>query len=71
MMGLRMTSGIELERLSLIAGQDIETKRLAPLVDLGLLLPPDDRLRTTTQGRLVLNSLIAQVVTDLGLDGPI
>ena len=65
LMSLRLTEGTSLDRLQTILGYHLRLDRLAPLIDLGLLHEPQDKLRTTTKGRLVLNTLLAEIAASL------
>lgn len=60
LMGLRLSEGVDLGRHARHAGRPIAPGRIAPLVGDGLLVwTPDGRLAATSQGRMVLNTLIA------------
>ena len=60
-MGMRLNEGLSLEAVSAAALNRRAIKRLR---EQGLLHPAPDRLRATSAGRLVLNSLIAEIVAD-------
>lgn len=65
LMSLRLSEGTSLARLESISGTPLPLEKLSPLIDLGLLHEPDDQLVTTMKGRLVLNSLLAEIAAAL------
>ena len=65
LMSLRLSEGTSLARLEHLSGVTLQLKKLSPLVELGLLHEPTDRLITTMKGRLVLNSLLAEIAAAL------
>ena len=60
MMGLRLREGIARDSL---AARAIDEQALARLRSQGLLAGDGDRIATSSRGRLVLNSLIAELVS--------
>ena len=62
LMGLRLTEGISLGRLSAMTGSPLSAAKLDPLVELGLVSVNADRLSTTPAGRLVLNGVLRALV---------
>lgn len=58
MMGLRLSEGIDLVRYRHLAGADLPADAVARLTDLGLVETVDGRLRTTRDGRPVLNGVL-------------
>lgn len=64
MMGLRIVDGIDLRRHATLSGAPIDPCVLDRLADSGLIVVEGDRLRATPQGRLLLNRLIAEILTD-------
>ncbi|MFN3145085.1 MAG: radical SAM family heme chaperone HemW [Paracoccaceae bacterium] len=58
MMGLRLSEGIDLVRYRHLAGVDLPADAVARLTDLGLVETVDGRLRTTRDGRPVLNGIL-------------
>lgn len=62
MMGLRMTNGIDLNRYRDIAESDINVSNIKYLEDLDLITIDQDRLRTTLQGRAVLNTVLQELI---------
>ena len=65
-MGLRTQEGLDLDRLSQMGGSSEKINEIKYLEDHGLLEITADRLIATAKGRLVLNSLIADIATRLG-----
>ena len=64
-MGLRLTQGVDMERLSRSYGIDVWGKfgeRLAPFLDNGVLSRRDGRLRLTRQGMLLANEVMSVFV---------
>jgi oxygen-independent coproporphyrinogen-3 oxidase len=68
LMGLRLTEGIEPDRIAarfgMTAGELLDNAALARLARQGLLWQRDGRIGASEDGRLVLNSLIAQIAGD-------
>jgi oxygen-independent coproporphyrinogen-3 oxidase len=63
LMGLRLVEGLDLEQISALSGHDpIDRDAVARLVGQELLEQEGSRLRATAAGRLVLNSLLAEIV---------
>ncbi|GAB1478060.1 radical SAM family heme chaperone HemW [Paracoccaceae bacterium] len=65
LMSLRLSEGTSLARLESLCGTPLPLQKLSPLIELGLLRDPDGRLVTTMKGRLVLNSLLAEIAAAL------
>ena len=65
LMGLRLREGIDLSALAAKTGFSPAFQVIAPLEEDGLLERDGDRLKTTTQGRLVLNALVQAVAVAL------
>ncbi|HSD91843.1 MAG TPA: radical SAM family heme chaperone HemW [Methyloceanibacter sp.] len=61
LMGLRLSEGIDLERLAAIGGGALDAARIDMLAQDGLIERHGTRLAATPQGRLVLNSLILEL----------
>jgi putative oxygen-independent coproporphyrinogen III oxidase len=61
LMGLRLSEGIDLNRLPAIYGRGLDETRIGALASDGLLRREGDRLAATTKGRLVLNRLILEL----------
>ena len=62
MMGLRVTDGIDLDRHARLAGRPLNPEAIAALADSGLLHVKQGRLRTTAQGRMLLNRIIPELL---------
>ena len=62
LMGLRLAEGIDLERYARLSGKPISTAKIMHLTKTGLLHSDGTRIRTTNQGRLLLNSVLAELL---------
>ncbi|WP_372835485.1 radical SAM family heme chaperone HemW [Puniceibacterium confluentis] len=62
MMGLRVTEGIDVDRLRRLSPKALPENTCRSLEDMGLLWRGDGRLGVTKQGRLLLNSVIAELL---------
>jgi oxygen-independent coproporphyrinogen-3 oxidase len=60
-MGMRVTQGIALVRMTALAGRAPVAGALDHLADIGLVTVSDGRLRTSLPGRMVLNTLVAEL----------
>ena len=63
LMGLRLKEGIPLERFERISGRPLDRMRIEFLVQGHLLHPDPARLRVTTAGMLVLNSILRELLS--------
>jgi len=61
LMHLRLSEGIDLSAYRTRWGVEPSPRRITALQEMGLLTPSVDRLAVTPRGRLVLNSVIAQL----------
>jgi oxygen-independent coproporphyrinogen-3 oxidase len=61
LMGLRIGEGVPRARLEDLLGHAIDSSRLGPLIDGGLLTLDNGQLRATAAGRPVLNRLVLEV----------
>jgi oxygen-independent coproporphyrinogen-3 oxidase len=62
LMGMRLTEGLDLARYESLAGRYIDSRRLEMLQQEGLVeIMSNSRLRATPRGRMVLNSVIAEL----------
>lgn len=63
LMGLRLWEGVELDRLTALAGRPLDPGRLAALAAAGLVATSADgkRLAATAAGRRVLNAVVAEL----------
>lgn len=64
MMGLRLSEGIEPARYHSLGGRPLATDKISYLCDLGMLTQQGERLRTTLNGRTVLNAVIRELLAD-------
>lgn len=62
--GLRLSEGIDLDRFASIAGHDLNPKRIGHLQEIGMLEQRDRRIHATAEGRMVLNSVLAELMRD-------
>ncbi|WP_050527137.1 radical SAM family heme chaperone HemW [Pseudorhodobacter aquimaris] len=62
MMGLRRDVGIDLDRYDRICSVALETERITKLQDLGMIELSNRHLVATTKGRLLLNSVIEELM---------
>jgi len=63
LMGLRLSEGVDLDRLAELSGNDpVDRTAIARLAGQGLLTIERERLSATPAGRLVLNSVLAEIV---------
>jgi oxygen-independent coproporphyrinogen-3 oxidase len=67
LMGLRLSEGLDLERLKAGTGYDLAPGRLASLEEEGLLIRNGSRIAVTARGRLVLNAITAALAGGLAL----
>ena len=63
MMGLRLAEGIDPQRFQSLAGQALPQDRLAHLRDLGMIEVSPGNMKVTRQGRMVLNAILAELLT--------
>ncbi len=64
LMGMRINQGISLSRYAAITGQHIGTSVLSELQDLGMIVVDQDNLKTTLQGRSILNAILDKLLLD-------
>ena len=62
MMGLRITEGIDRNRYQALAGAPMSQDALAHLQEIGMISIDPRRIRVTDQGRMVLNSVIKELL---------
>jgi oxygen-independent coproporphyrinogen-3 oxidase len=65
LMALRLSEGLDLERLKAKTGYAIALDAAAYLEEEGLLIPEESRVRVTKNGRLVLNAITAALAASL------
>jgi oxygen-independent coproporphyrinogen-3 oxidase len=63
LMGLRLNEGVDLNRLTALSGKNYE-RNMRELEGIGMLERADGMLRTTPQGRPVLNAVLRQLLAD-------
>ncbi|HEX8899600.1 radical SAM family heme chaperone HemW [Vitreimonas sp.] len=61
LMGVRTVEGAELQRIADLRGRPVNSEALAWLSAQGLITYDDDRVRLTARGRLVANSIAAEL----------
>jgi len=64
-MGMRLNEGIDMTRFHALAGQELNQERLDFLRSIGMVEWDDQRLWTTPSGRLVLNTVVENLVVGI------
>ncbi|WP_425092374.1 radical SAM family heme chaperone HemW [Tropicimonas sp. S265A] len=64
MMSLRLSEGTSVSRFEALAGHGLDPASVTHLTDLGMIEVENDILRTTLQGRLLLNAVISELLAD-------
>ncbi len=64
MMGLRLAEGVDTSRYTALAGEALPQGKLDQLSDLGMIEIDGDRITTTRQGRMVLNAILSELLTN-------
>ena len=64
MMGLRLASGVDLDRWGALSKRDLNEERLSHMEAIGMLRREGTRLFATRDGRMVLNTLLAEILVD-------
>jgi oxygen-independent coproporphyrinogen-3 oxidase len=64
LMGMRINAGVSLSRYVEITGQALSETVLLELIDLRMIEISGDQLRTTVQGRPVLNAILDRLLLD-------
>ncbi len=62
-MGLRLKEGISLSRLENLRGNRIDRSKIKDLSDMSMVSLEDDTLRATNDGRVVLNSVLKELLS--------
>jgi len=62
MMGLRVNGGIDQQRYFRMAGRNLPKERLTYLEELRLIELDDTSVRATRRGRIVLNSVLRELI---------
>lgn len=64
MMGLRVVDGIDARRYKTMSGEDLSADALARLQEIGMVSQDNHNIRATAEGRLVLNAVIKELLSD-------
>jgi oxygen-independent coproporphyrinogen-3 oxidase len=71
-MALRLSEGIDLDRLTALSGLAPNRQAVAALIERGLLERcGDPRLRATPAGRLILNEIVRRLAASLEVSGSV
>ncbi|MGR3373814.1 radical SAM family heme chaperone HemW [Pseudooceanicola nanhaiensis] len=62
--GLRLSEGIDLNRFSSLAGHELNPKRIGMMEEIGMINRAANRIHATPEGRMVLNSVLAELMRD-------
>ncbi|MEP2531660.1 radical SAM family heme chaperone HemW [Shimia sp.] len=64
LMGLRLSEGVDLGRYQSLAGREMSGNRVDALLELGLISIDNQRLKVQPSGRMVLNSVLTELLLD-------
>ena len=64
MMGLRLAEGVDPSRYTALAGRALPQDRLDQLAELGMIEASNNRITVTRQGRMVLNAILSELLTN-------
>ncbi|MDP3960458.1 MAG: radical SAM family heme chaperone HemW [Pseudorhodobacter sp.] len=64
MMALRLREGASASRFASLGGRPVNPVRLARMVEIGMVVTKDDDIIGTKSGRMVLNSVLAELAAD-------
>lgn len=64
LMGLRLTEGIDLSRFQALSGHSLSAQRVDALLEEGFIMLENQRLSVLPKGRMVLNSVITELLLD-------
>ncbi len=64
MMGLRVTDGIDARRYKAMSHKDLSADALSRLEEIGMIAQDGSQVRATMKGRLVLNAVIKELLSD-------
>ncbi|NCO16271.1 MAG: radical SAM family heme chaperone HemW, partial [Alphaproteobacteria bacterium] len=64
MMALRLREGVSASRFASLGGRPVNAVRLARMVEISMLVTKDDHIFATKNGRMVLNSVLAELAAD-------
>ncbi len=62
MMSLRINEGLSISRFERLASAPLDPAALTHLQEIGMIIAENDRIRATVQGRMVLNSIIRDLL---------
>lgn len=63
MMSLRLTEGTDINRFEALSGRKLNADNINALIGLGMITHNDNTLITTNSGRMVLNSILKELLT--------
>jgi putative oxygen-independent coproporphyrinogen III oxidase len=64
MMGLRLKEGVDLKRYSALSGKPLSQEKIIQMQDIGMINLERDQLKVSDQGFMVLNAILAELLTD-------
>jgi oxygen-independent coproporphyrinogen-3 oxidase len=64
LMSLRLSEGSDTGRFTALNGRPLDATRIRDLEDLGMISVSDGRIVATAQGRMVLNAILRQLLSD-------
>ena len=64
MMGLRLKEGVNLQRYEALAGRRLSAKKITQMEDIGMIYCNDAHLQVTAKGFMVLNAILAELLSD-------
>jgi oxygen-independent coproporphyrinogen-3 oxidase len=64
LMGMRLSEGVSLKRFAALSGRQINPEAIEDLRQLGMITLLGDRLKTTQEGRFLLNSVLGKLLED-------
>ncbi len=64
MMGLRLYEGVDLNRWRALSGRSLDSSTCAHLQDINMIRLEENRIYATRQGRMVLNTLLAELLVE-------
>ena len=64
MMGLRLKEGVNLQRYEALAGHRLSAKKITQMEDIGMIYCNDAHLQVTAKGFMVLNAILAELLSD-------
>lgn len=64
MMGLRLKEGVDLDRYTALAGTPLPQSKINRMQDIGMVFLNGNRLTVTNQGFMVLNAILAELLSD-------